>query len=144
MMTALLFSLSLAGTEPQVPPPPPQPRADTVQPPRDPGRRPPPEPLGTAVVRGRVVAADTGNPVRRATVNLSMMPPSAALSTTAAAGGRGAAPPPMLTQTMIINGVATTTSTAGVIARPKTMTTDAQGRSNSGPARRHLPADGVA
>jgi Carboxypeptidase regulatory-like domain len=125
VMTALLFSLSFAVTEPQVSSLPPPPRADMAQPPRDPGRRQPPEPAGTAVVRGRVVAADTGNPIRRATVNLSMMPPPAP-STTAPAGAPGAALVRTVTQTVVINGVATTTS-AGGIARPKTITTDSQG-----------------
>lgn len=39
------------------------------QPPRDVVRRP--EPTGTGIIRGRVVAADTGNPIRRAMVNLA-------------------------------------------------------------------------
>ena len=47
------------------------------QPPRDATGRLPPEPKGTAVIRGRVLAADTGSPIRRATVSLQMVPPPA-------------------------------------------------------------------
>ena len=90
-----------------------------AQAPRDPGRRPPPEPAGTAVVRGRVVAADTGNPIRRATVNLSMMPSPTAPVTTQPAGAPGAAPVRTVTQTMVISGVATPTSTGVIASRSK-------------------------
>jgi hypothetical protein len=45
----------------------------TSQPPRDAVRRPPS--AGTARIRGRVIASDTGSPVRRATVVLSLVPP---------------------------------------------------------------------
>jgi hypothetical protein len=44
-----------------------------AQSPRDAARAP--DRSGTAVVKGRVVAADTGNPIRKATVNLSPAPP---------------------------------------------------------------------
>lgn len=44
------------------------------QPPRDVVRR---EPTGTGVIKGQVVAADSGNPIRRADVNLVFVPPPA-------------------------------------------------------------------
>src|SRR5262245_31722001 len=74
------------GAGPQVPPPPPPP---VVQqgPLRDPGRRPPPEAKGTGIIRGRVVAADTGTPLRRAMVSLSMLPPTRPPGTAAAPQG---------------------------------------------------------
>src|SRR4029078_8591729 len=72
---SLLFVMTSAVTA-QVPPPPPPPPMQAGQgPARDPGRRPPPEPTGTAIIRGRVVSADTGNPIRRANVTLSPPPP---------------------------------------------------------------------
>src|SRR5262249_17761191 len=125
-MTPLLFALSLAGG-PQVAPSPPPPRID-MQPPRDPGRKPPPEPTGTGVIRGRVVGADTGAPIRRATVNLSMMTPvlvSTTASGTPSAGNAGAS----ISRTVTVNGVTTVVSgsVSASIGRPKTATTDAQG-----------------
>jgi protocatechuate 3,4-dioxygenase beta subunit len=45
-----------------------------AQAPRD-AARPADKPTGTAVVRGRVVAADTGNPIKRASVSLMPAPP---------------------------------------------------------------------
>ena len=45
------------------------------QPPRD--VRPRSEPTGTSVIRGKVVAADTGMPIRRAALNLSYATPTA-------------------------------------------------------------------
>jgi hypothetical protein len=63
---------------------PPRPTAQTEQPPRDVITRP--EPPGTSAIKGRVVAADTGNPIRRANVTLVRgLPPGAA------GRGRGAA-----------------------------------------------------
>ena len=56
-------------------------------PPRDAVRRP--EPTGTGRIRGRIVAADTGAPIRRASVNLSPLPPQAAGGRGALAGGVG-------------------------------------------------------
>jgi protocatechuate 3,4-dioxygenase beta subunit len=53
----------------QAPPPPPPPPPSISQPPRD--RVPAPEQKGSAVIRGRVVAADTGLPIRQANVNLT-------------------------------------------------------------------------
>src|SRR5260221_10456763 len=59
-----------AGAQPPPPPPPARPAAPVGQAgqPRDPGRRPPAEPVGTGVIRGMVVAADTGTPIRPAPV----------------------------------------------------------------------------
>ena len=48
--------------------------------PRDPAGRPP-EPVGTGIIRGRVVTSDSGNPVRRANVTLD---PGAAAPTASA------------------------------------------------------------
>ena len=124
VITAALFAMTLAGAGPQVPPPPPPPavRAEQGQP-RDPARRPPPEPKGTGVIRGRVVSGDAGTPIRRATVNLSMTAPpvmaSPAATTTANTTAR----------TAVVNGVQTTVNTTiqsfGI--RPRSVTTDAQG-----------------
>jgi len=75
-----------------------------------------------------VLAADTGNPVRRATVNLSMTPVQMTSGSPAGTptGGRGAVPPPnvAISQTVMLNGQTVTTS-MGI--RPKTATTDSQG-----------------
>lgn len=62
------------------------------QPPRDAVKRA--EPTGTARIKGRVVAADRGTPMRRATVSLSVvMPPPAmrgqAVDVLSAAGRSG-------------------------------------------------------
>src|SRR3990167_11183046 len=67
-VTAIVLSFS-AVVAPQVLPPPPPPPPAMQMPPRDVTRAP--EPIGAGVIRGRVVAADTGNPIRRAMVNLS-------------------------------------------------------------------------
>ena len=107
-------------------------------PPRDPARRPPPpEVKGTGVIRGRVVAADTGSPIRRANVNLTMMPPPMAPGSSTASGvlgnvvGGSASPAVTNTQTVVINGVPTSISTStslqGFSMRPHSTTTDAQG-----------------
>ncbi len=111
-IAGLFVVLALAGG--QVPPPAPPPRPVPQTPVRDPSRRPPPEPVGTGTIRGRVIAADTGTPIRRAQVNLSAIPPAtpsgAATSTTI--------------QTVVVNGSPVTTFGFG---RPKSATTDAQG-----------------
>lgn len=52
------------------PPPPPPPPASVVQPPRDTRSR---EQTGTGVIRGRVIAGDTGLPIRQANVSLFPM-----------------------------------------------------------------------
>ena len=56
--SAVLWSITLAAQTPPAPPP------------RDPSARPAATVVGTAVVRGRVVSADTGLPLRRARVSL--------------------------------------------------------------------------
>jgi hypothetical protein len=109
---ALLLTALIA----QTPPPPPPPRLPPqIGQPRDIVRRP--EPTGTGVIRGRVVAGDTGSPIRRASVNLQPVPPP---------------PPPPGTQ-----GTSTTISTVAgggtvfvgpsTMARPQSAITDSQG-----------------
>ena len=51
----------------------------SAQVPRDAARRP--EAAGTAVIRGRVIAGDTGNPIRRGRVNLQVVAPLIRLDT---------------------------------------------------------------
>ncbi len=129
VLTALLLGVGLpAGAQP--PPPPPAPRP-AVPPqagqPRDPGRRAAPELVGTGVIRGRVVTGDTGNPVRRATVNLIPAPapppppPPGTVGTTTVTTTMTA-----MTTMTTMNGVAVQSGGMNV-ARPKTVTTDAQG-----------------
>ncbi|MEO8075639.1 MAG: carboxypeptidase regulatory-like domain-containing protein [Acidobacteriota bacterium] len=95
---------------------PPSPRPTAGPPPRDPIQRA--EPAGTAAIRGRVVAADTGNAIRRANVNLLPMfvPGSAA--------GRGAVPPGNSSApseaAQILRGTAP-------VVRPRSAVTDSQG-----------------
>jgi protocatechuate 3,4-dioxygenase beta subunit len=109
LLTAVLLVFSQVVALPQPPPALPRPAAGG-QPPRDVVRRP--EPTGTGVIRGRVVAADTGNPIRRAMVNLSpMAPPMRPVGTTPPG-----TPPPTDT---------TTTRTVNLV--PRSATTDAQG-----------------
>jgi hypothetical protein len=122
VLTALLVSAVArpAGAQPP-PPPPPLPAGQ----PRDPGRRPPPEPVGTGVIRGRVVTSDSGNPVRRASVSLVPMP------TPAPAPPQGTPPGTITTMTMTmgmttVNGVPVQVGSMNM-GRPKTATTDAQG-----------------
>ena len=109
------------------PPPPPPPQDQRGAPVRDPARRPPPEPIGRGAIRGHVLAADTGAPVKRATVRLSMLPPPMSASATGdASGPRGGSF--ATTQTVTIGGVPTsTTITSSFGMRPRTATTDAQG-----------------
>ena len=118
----VLIAAFLAATALQVqglpmpPPPPPMPQG---MPPRDTVRRP--EPVGTGAIRGRVIAADTGNPIRRATVNLSVAPPP--LPATPPPG----ATPQTTTVQGMINGVPTSISMPLSAIRGRTATTDAQG-----------------
>jgi len=111
------FSVAAQQPSPPVVPSEPQPPRDVVR------RAPPPEPTGTGVIRGRVVAADTGNPIRRAMVNLSPnappMPPG---------GGRGAAG----TQATVVpgspgSGPSPQASASLSNVRPRQATTDSQG-----------------
>lgn len=134
LVAGLGWPAGAAGGQVQ-PPPPPRPAAPPAagQAPRDPGRRPPPEPVGTGVIRGMVVTADTGTPVRRANVNLMPMPTPSLQGAGAvggvaggvAGGGRGT----MTVQTTMVNGVPTqiNVSSSMMLARPRTVTTDAQG-----------------
>ena len=93
VLPVFLLSLRVQGL-----PSPPQPPRDVVQ---------RPEATGAGVIRGRVVTADTGMPIRRATVNLSYSGPSRPASDSQiAATGSSVAPPPV---------------------RPRQSTTDAQG-----------------
>lgn len=128
VITAILVALSLSGAGQVAPPP-------AIQAPRDPGRRMP-EPVGSGVIRGRVVAADTGNPVRRATVNLTPAPPPIPLTTSGSSasgvvgsvvGGIPAPPPGGSIQTITSNNgtIMTISPQAGMVRR--TATTDAQG-----------------
>ncbi|HEX9365335.1 MAG TPA: carboxypeptidase-like regulatory domain-containing protein [Vicinamibacterales bacterium] len=112
-----------AGAQP-VPPPPP---ARPVQgaPPRDPGSRMPPEAVGTGVIRGRVVASDTGNPVRRANVTLIATPPPPPPPSPPPPAGTPPGATMTATATMIMNGV--TLQAGGNLLRPKSATTDSQG-----------------
>src|SRR5688572_24009913 len=68
-----MLVLSAAISQGQILPAPPPPPPMAGQP-RDVDRRA--EPVGTGVIRGRVVAGDTGNPVRRAQVNLQPVMPA--------------------------------------------------------------------
>jgi hypothetical protein len=129
ILTALVAYGSGSPAGAQVPPPPALPRpaapAPQIGPPRDPGRRPPPDPVGTSVIRGRVVAADTGNPIRRASVTLIPVPPPAPPVQTGT--------PPPGAPPGISTSVSMTITGSGVqvgninIGRPKSATTDSQG-----------------
>jgi protocatechuate 3,4-dioxygenase beta subunit len=115
--TVVMLALSMMAVQ-APPPPPPTPRAVVApgQPPRDVVRRP--DPTGTGVIRGRVVAGDTGNPVRRASVNLQAVT-------------RPPLPPPGTSAAVSF----TTTTASGVpiqvagpnVIRPRSVTTDSQG-----------------
>jgi protocatechuate 3,4-dioxygenase beta subunit len=90
LLAADFVALSFAAAS-QVAPPAPPPIQGPV---RDPGRRPPPDPTGTAVIRGRVVAADTGTPIRGAVVNLSVAPPAVVTPSTSFARPKAATTDP--------------------------------------------------
>ncbi len=96
----------------------PAPTSPIVQPPRDVvPRSERPAPTGTGIIRGRVVAADTGNPMRRAMVNLSPIAP-------ATGDGRGASG---LQATAVLGPSGSEPSPQAVPARPRQATTDSQG-----------------
>ena len=119
----LLATTTLAAQLP--PPPPPMPRPNPQgMPPRDPVQRP--DPVGTGAISGRVVAADTGNPIRRATVNLSAAPTSLPTPPSGAAPGTAMT---TTTRTVMVNGVPQTINTTMPLAsiRNRTATTDAEG-----------------
>jgi hypothetical protein len=126
-MESAALVLLLSAVMVQAPPPaPPRPPSIQPAPPRDVVRRP--DPTGTAMIRGRVVAADTGNPIRRANVNLQPIAPPRPPVTTAPPGG--GAPSITMTANMTV-----TTGPAGSVqfvgpgnmARPRSVTTDSQG-----------------
>ncbi len=89
------------------------------QPPRDVTRRP--EPTGTARIRGRVVTADTGNPVRRGTVTLLAIAPT----TPPVGGGRGTAE--ASSQTTSVQGPLGRGSVQPANIAPRRATTDSDG-----------------
>ena len=100
--------------------------APDSQPPRDVVLRRPDAtgPTGTGVIRGRVVAADTGNPIRRAMVNLSPIAPPPAPS----GGGRGVSGQVLLTPGAVSNpSVQASASLSSSLARPRQAITDSQG-----------------
>jgi hypothetical protein len=125
---APLVLLALGPYTAQLQPPPPPPPPQAGQPARDPVRRPPPDPTGTASIRGRVVAGDTGSPIRKANVNLSPVMPLAVMQSQAGQGA-GAPPAQMVRQTVVVNGnpVQVTTSVQAGMMRPRSAVTDAQG-----------------
>src|SRR5262249_10191095 len=100
-----------------VAPLPPQPPTQ----PRDVVRRA--EPTGTGVIRGRVIAADTGNPVKRANVNLS---PIAPLTPPPGRGTSNTANPTPIATTTIASPQQLL-HMQSAMARPRQATTDAQG-----------------
>jgi hypothetical protein len=108
-----------ATAQPPPPPPPAIPRGGPapIAPARDPGRRPPAEPVGTAVIRGAVVTSDTGSPVRRANVSLIPVTTPTMLPT---------GTPASVASTVLMNGVPVQAG-FGITGRPKSVTTDAQG-----------------
>jgi hypothetical protein len=99
------------------------PRPPQGAPPRDPTSRLPPEPVGTGIIRGRVVASDTGNPVRRANVSLVPMPTP---PPPPPAGTPAGATMSVTTTMTTMNGVPVQIGGTNVI-RPKSVTTDSQG-----------------
>ena len=98
------------------------------QTPRDTVRRP--DPVGTAIIRGRVVAADTGSPIRRAMVSLQPMTPPPPPASPPPPGSPSSA---ASTQTITLGDGSQRTVTSSVslnitnMGRPRTATTDAQG-----------------
>jgi protocatechuate 3,4-dioxygenase beta subunit len=122
-----------------------------MQPPRDPGRRPAVEPTGTAAIRGRVVAGDTGSPIAHASVTLvPIAGPELQDSGSATLPGgvivtAGNQSTTVMTGTVNMNGVPTpfSTAVASGMPRPKTATTDNQGGfgfSNLSPGKYRLRA----
>lgn len=111
------LSLQVQGT-----PPPPRPAPQVAgRPPRDVVR--PPEPTGTGVIRGRVVAGDTGSPIRRGSVTLI---PTAPPPPPPPAGTTPRTTTTVTTTVTMMNGVAVQIGNVNVI-RSRQMTTDSQG-----------------
>lgn len=116
----LALSLMLAQGPPPPPPPPARPPQGMV---RDPVQRP--DPTGTAVIRGRVVAADTGTPVRWANVNLSPVQPS---PTSVMVSPSGAAGQVVTGRGGVVGGVVGGAPVQlNLMPRGRTVITDAQG-----------------
>ena len=88
------------------------------QPPRDVVKRA--EPTGTARIKGRVVTADRGTPIRRATVSLSAMPPTTAPPTRGNTDGSSNSPE----QSSAARG----RSNAAAFIQPRRGTTDSDGQ----------------
>ena len=121
--SAVLFSLITVVA--QGPPPPPLRPPLQVGQPRD--IVPRPEPTGTGIIRGRVVAADTGSPIRRATVMLfPAMPPPPPPPPPGTAAGTTTTVTTTMTMTMSSSGVPVQVGN-GFVVRPRNLTTDAQG-----------------
>jgi hypothetical protein len=122
--SAVLFSLIAVVT--QGPPPPRLPPPLQAGPPRDIVQRP--EPTGTGIIRGRVVAADTGSPIRRANVMLfpAMPPPPPPPPPPGTPAGTTTTVTTTMTMTMSGSGVPVQMG-SGFVVRPRTVTTDAQG-----------------
>jgi protocatechuate 3,4-dioxygenase beta subunit len=107
---ALILCLIAAAPSQSVPP---RPTAQVGQPPRDIARQ---EPAGTSAIKGRVVAADTGSPIRRANVTLVRGgPPQAPGGRGAAATGASVTPPSRSSQPL------------ETFNRPRQAVTNAQG-----------------
>jgi protocatechuate 3,4-dioxygenase beta subunit len=121
--SAVLFSLITVVA--QGPPPPRLPPPLQAGPPRD--IVPRPEPTGTGIIRGRVVAADTGSPIRRANVMLfPAMPPPPPPPPPGTPAGTTTTVTTTMTMTMSSSGVPVQIG-SGFAVRPRTVTTDAQG-----------------
>jgi protocatechuate 3,4-dioxygenase beta subunit len=121
--SVVLFSLMTVVA--QGPPPPPLRPPLQVGQPRD--IVPRPEPTGTGIIRGRVVAADTGSPIRRANVMLMpAMPPPPPPPPPGTPAGTTTTVTTTMTMTMSSSGVPVQIG-SGFVVRPRTVTTDAQG-----------------
>jgi protocatechuate 3,4-dioxygenase beta subunit len=115
----LVLSAGMAQIQPAPPPPPPSPMGQ----PRDVVRRP--DPVGTGMIRGRVVAGDTGNPVRRAQVSLQAI--SSPTQPPAMTTGSTTTGTTTTTRTMTAPTGATINIAAPNTIRPRSVTTDSQG-----------------
>jgi hypothetical protein len=94
------------------------------QPPRDTVTRP--QAAGTGVIRGHVVAADTGSPVRHATVSISRIAPPPP-PPTANGSAQNAASQSQSVQVLNGRGLVTISSGGVNVNRPQNATTDSQG-----------------
>jgi len=97
--------------------------SSTPQPPRDAVRRAEPVgPVGTGVIKGRVVAADTGNPIRRANVSLSPIAPPLPPGS-----GRGASGPPATLVPGSPGSSGSPQASGSLSSGPRQATTNSQG-----------------